>query len=89
MRHPTKPACRHKCRFIQITNELWLCPHAAWGASTDLKGAIEEGRKLLERAGGYDLVLRRVVAAEEAKRKAREEERERKHQRQRESLKYV
>lgn len=70
-RHMIKPTCKYKCRFLQISDELWLCPHAAYGRLSYLKGAIEEGRRMLERAGGYDAVLRRIQDAEEGQRVAR------------------
>lgn len=71
-RHLVKPECRHKCRFVQVTDELWLCPHAAYGRLSYMKGAIEEGRRLLDRAGGYDAVLAKIVAAEDEQRVQRQ-----------------
>ncbi len=64
-----KPECKRGCRFIQITDQLWLCPHAAYGFATNLKGAIEEGRRMMERAGGYAHLLA-IVEAEEARHQA-------------------
>lgn len=73
-KHYVKPKCKYKCTFLQISDELWLCPHAAYGAAAELMGAVEEGRRLLERAGGYDLLLARIqTAAYEAKQKRKAE----------------
>jgi len=88
MRHPVKPKCKHKCRFLQITDELWLCPHAAYGAATDLAGAVEEGRLLLDQAGGYDAVLARIQQREEEALAAARMRREAKSQRLADTLKY-
>jgi hypothetical protein len=73
VKHVVKPRCKHECRFLQVTPALWLCPHAAYGQASYLKGAVAEARTLLERAGGYDTVLARVVAEEEQRRQARRE----------------
>lgn len=70
MKTVVKPECRHGCTFLQISNQLWLCPHASYGAGSYLKGAVEEARQLLERAGGYDAVLDKINKAKEAKRQA-------------------
>jgi len=88
MRQVIKPECRHKCRFLQISDTLWLCPHASYGASSYMKGAVEEGRRLLERAGGYDYVLGKLEADEAEKRKAKEEEREKQRKRLAASVRY-
>jgi hypothetical protein len=56
---------------LQITDKLWLCPHAAFGEASWLKGAVEEARRLLERAGGYDAVLGRIVAEEQQRKEER------------------
>jgi len=72
MKHYVKPECRYGCRFIQITPALWLCPHASYGEASYLKGAVEEARAVLEKQGGYEAVLARLVKAEEERRKARD-----------------
>jgi len=82
MRRATTPRCRHGCRFIQISDTLWLCLHASWGATSYLRGAVEEARRLLERVGGYETVLAGIVAAEEERKEARKEERERQAKRE-------
>jgi hypothetical protein len=87
-RHVVRPSCRHKCRFLQISDELWLCPHAAFGRLSYLKGAIEEGRRLLDRQGGYEAVLARIVAAEDQLRIERAEERLEAQQRAQKRLRY-
>jgi hypothetical protein len=74
-----KPECRHKCRFLQITDTLWLCPHAAYGETSYMKGAVEEARAILERLGGYDVVLRKL---EDSEQKRAEEQREKQRSRQ-------
>ena len=76
MKHYVKPECKHGCRFLQITPALWLCPHASYGEASYLKGAVDDARELLAKAGGYDAVLARIVEAEEAKRADAREERE-------------
>jgi hypothetical protein len=70
-RHAVKPRCKYHCKFLQIADELWLCPHASYGAASYMLGAVEEGRRLLERAGGYDAVLARLEAAEYERKQAR------------------
>ena len=87
-KHFVKPKCKFKCRFIQISDELWLCPHAAFGAVSDLKGGVEEGRRLLAKAGGYDFVLGRIEADEAEKKRDRVEERERLREIAQDALKY-
>jgi len=59
-----KPECRHRCRFLQITDRLWLCPHAAYGEASYMQGAVDEARALLERMGGYQVVLRKLEDSE-------------------------
>lgn len=81
MKHLVTPQCRFKCRFLQITDGLWLCPHAAYGEATDRLGAVDEARRLLERQGGYDAVLARVYQSEEAKRAEAREKRQGKQRR--------
>jgi len=80
MLRPTLKTCRYKCRLLQITDELWLCPHTSYGPMAWKLGAVEEARRLLERAGGYQALLERVEA-EEARAKA---DREDAHQHRRE-----
>ena len=88
MKHYVTPTCKQKCRFLQITDGLWLCPHAAYGEATDKKGAVEEGRALLARAGGYEAVVARVLAAEAVKREEQRKKKEGKVRRLAESLRY-
>ena len=88
MKHYVKPECKYKCRFLQITDGLWMCPHAAYGEATDRKGAVEEARGLLARAGGYDAVLARVEGAEEAKREEARKKKQDKTKRLAESVRY-
>jgi len=71
MRHYVKPECKFGCRFIELTPALKLCPHASYGEATYLKGAVEEARAVLEKQGGYEAVLARLVKAEEERRKTR------------------
>jgi len=59
-----KPECRNKCRFLQITDTLWLCPHAAYGEASYMQGAVEEARALLECMGGYQVALRKLEDSE-------------------------
>lgn len=83
-----RPECKHKCRFILITPDLYLCPHAAYGKATSRKGAVEEARQLLERQGGYFEVLDRVEAEEERRRQEAAEKRAHQHEALSKSLKY-
>jgi hypothetical protein len=77
VKHYVKPACKHGCRFLQITPALWLCPHSAYGEASYLRGAVEDARAILEKSGGYDAVLGTVEQAEAKKKKAIEDRRER------------
>lgn len=83
-----KPRCRFKCRFIQITDTLWLCPHSAFGSSSDRMGAVAEARRLLERQGGYDVILSRIVEAEEERKLDQRIDRERAQEKADRDLKY-
>lgn len=47
------PTCSRGCRMIPVVPNLWLCEHAAYGSLANLKGAEDEARRLLARAGGY------------------------------------
>ncbi len=80
MKHYVKPECRHGCRFIAITPALSLCPHASFGEASYLKGAVDEARALLERAGGYETVLAGIIKQEEARKDAARKEREERQQ---------
>lgn len=73
MRRVVKPKCKFGCTFIEVTPSLFLCPHASYGSASYLKGADEEARRLLDRAGGYDVVLARIEAAKEEQRIAAQE----------------
>lgn len=88
MRRASMPRCRHGCRFIEITSGLFLCPHASWGFTSNLLGAVEEARALLARAGGYDEVLANVVAAEDKRKQDREAKRQNTLERLSATLKY-
>jgi hypothetical protein len=68
-RHFVKPRCQFGCRFLQITDELWLCPHAAFGEASYKLGAVEEARRMMEKAGGYDKLLRALEAQEAEERR--------------------
>lgn len=57
-----KAWCRFRCEMVQATDRLWLCPHSAYGDAVSRVGAVEEGRQLLEQAGGYEAVLARSQA---------------------------
>lgn len=88
MKHYVKPECKHRCRFIQVTDELWLCPHAAYGATSYMLGAVAEARALLEKSGGYAAVLAKIVAREDEQRAAARERREEKQKRLAQSVRY-
>jgi len=51
-------ACPQHCKMLKITETLWLCPHMAWGWTSNLRGAEAEARRLMEAAGGYDSLLK-------------------------------
>jgi len=51
-------ACPQHCKMLKITETLWLCPHLAWGWSSNLRGAEAEARRLMEAAGGYAAMLK-------------------------------
>lgn len=88
MKHYVKPECKFKCRFLQITDAIWVCPHAAYGEGTDRIGAVEEARRLLERAGGYDQVLAGIQRAEFERKEAARKKREDKQTRLAQSIRY-
>lgn len=88
MKHVVKPKCKYNCRILQVTDSIWLCPHLAYGEGTDLKGAVEAARELIDRAGGYDAVLARVENAESQRREEAKQKRDSKAQRIAESVKY-
>lgn len=88
-KHLVKPKCKYGCRFVQIATELWLCPHAAYGRLSYMMGAVEEGRRLLERHGGYDTVVQRVVEAENRLKADRLERKLEAQKRRTESVRYI
>lgn len=88
MKHYVKPKCKHECRFIQVSDNLWLCPHAAYGEASYLTGAVEDARRLLEKAGGYDAVLARLASKEDEQKQAARQKRESKGRRLADSLRY-
>jgi hypothetical protein len=78
-----KPRCKHGCVFIEVTPSLFLCEHADYGAASYLKGAVEEARRLVERAGGFEKIRQRLDAAQEEQRMAAQAARERALERRR------
>lgn len=52
-----KGKARCGCEWLQITDALWLCPHASYGEAAIGAGAVEEARRMMERAGGYAALL--------------------------------
>jgi len=44
--------CPHGCVMVQITDQLWLCDHKAYGWASNLAGAEAEARALVEKLGG-------------------------------------
>ena len=83
MKHLVKPTCKFGCTFIEVTPALFLCPHASYGEASYLRGAVEEARRLVDKAGGYEAIVARVNAAKEEQRIAADEARERAFKRQR------
>ena len=88
MKHYVKPECKHGCRFLQVSDDLWLCPHAAYGATSYKKGAIAEARALLEKAGGYQAVLERLEKKEDETRAAARKKKEEKDRALVQSMKF-
>lgn len=76
MKHLVKPTCRHGCRFLQITPALWLCEHASYGEASYLLGAVEDARAMLDKAGGYNVVLAKLVAEEDKRKDDKKKERQ-------------
>jgi len=68
-----KPRCKYGCTFIEVTPSLFLCEHADYGAASYLKGAVEEARRLVEKAGGFEKIRQRLDAAAEEQRLAAQE----------------
>jgi len=66
-RQLVKPECPHKCVFVKITDQLFLCPHSSYGWATNLLGAEDEGRRLMAASGGYATMLTRQQAARKTK----------------------
>lgn len=73
MKNIVKPECRHGCRFLQINDELWVCPHASYGNGSYRLGAVEEARRLVERAGGFEALVDKLEHEEAAKRERKKE----------------
>lgn len=71
-RNAVKPRCRFGCRFIQVSDNLWLCPHASFGSASYLKGAVDAAWAMVEKAGGYDAIVRRFEAEEGQRKQDRE-----------------
>lgn len=88
VKHEVTPDCNHGCRFIRVSDELWLCPHTSYGRASYLKGAVEEGWRLLERAGGYDKLIADQLEAEAQAKIERATERERARELANKALRY-
>jgi hypothetical protein len=83
VKRAVKPRCKYGCTFIEVTPALFLCEHADYGAASYLKGAVEEARRLVEKAGGFEKIRQRLDAAKEEQRIAAEEARTQALKRQR------
>jgi hypothetical protein len=59
-------ACPHGCEMVQITDQLWLCDHQAYGWASNLRGAEAEARALVAKLGGLQR-LRKPPKAPKAK----------------------
>jgi hypothetical protein len=62
-----KRRCALGCRMLQVIDELWLCPHSAWGPAADMADVVAEARADLEAEGGYAAALARLEADEAAR----------------------
>lgn len=63
--------------MLLITPDLYLCDHEAYGPLASRKGAIDEARAIVDRAGGFKAIRQRVDAETEKARLKREGERRR------------
>jgi hypothetical protein len=50
--------------MIEVVPDLWLSECCAYGRVSNLKGAVEAGRVLVEKAGGFREMRHRVDEAE-------------------------
>lgn len=70
-----QPQCSRGCRMVPIVDGLWLCNHASYGRLVDLKGAVADGRALLERYGGFEVLRKRLDEQAERQKELRKAER--------------
>lgn len=68
-----KVECANDHRMIEVVPGLLLCECSSYGPLSDMKGAVEEARALVARAGGIE-ALRDRVEGQERKRKAEAKE---------------
>lgn len=71
VKHHVIPKCKYGCTFLQITDGLWLCEHASFGEASYLKGAVEEARILVARAGGLQALVAKQNKEKEDKKLAK------------------
>ena len=62
-----KVTCVNNHRMVQIVPDLLLCECASYGRLTDMKGAVEDARKLVEASGGLSYLRDRMEAEEMAR----------------------
>jgi len=63
--------CARGHRMVPVVEGLYLCECSSYGRLTDLKGAVDEGRAMLERGGGLEHIRQQMLDAEEDARKKR------------------
>lgn len=66
-----KIMCKRGHRMIEIVPGLHLCECSDYGRLSYRKGATEEARRLIARAGGLEKLRDAIEAEEERKRKTR------------------
>jgi hypothetical protein len=59
--------CALGCRMLKVIDELWLCPHSAWGPAAGMDDVVAEARADLDAEGGYGMALARLEADEAAR----------------------
>jgi hypothetical protein len=84
-----QPTCSKGCRMVLITPNLWLCPHASYGSMVSLRGAVEEGRRLMQQAGGYQKIRDQLDKQDQERAQEKAEARERAASRRRQLTREV
>jgi hypothetical protein len=67
-----KILCVRDHRMIEVVDGLWLCECASYGRLASLKGAEEEARRIVDRAGGLGKMRDAIELAEAMVKEKRE-----------------